>query len=274
MVPVDATLEAVVKHDRLVVVTALIAVIALSWAYLLAGAGMGMSAFEMTRISQLGTAADMADMAMTTPAVWTPSYAVLMFFMWWIMMVAMMLPSAAPMILLFAAVNRKQCETGYPHVGTSIFAVGYLAAWAGFSLATMILQWGFERTGVLSPTLVGTNAIFGGIVLLTAGVYQLTPIKHACLRHCRSPIAFLSTHWRRGAHGALRMGLVHGAFCVGCCWFLMGLLFLGGVMNLYWIAGIALFILFEKTVPAGHWLGNAIGVGLLVWGTRMLALAF
>jgi predicted metal-binding membrane protein len=273
-VPVDATLEAVVRRDRLVVVSALTAVIALSWAYLLAGAGMGMSAFEMTRMSQLGMAGGMAGMAIMTPAVWTPGYAVLMFFMWWVMMVAMSLPSAAPMILLFATVNRKQRETGHPYVATSIFAVGYLAAWAGFSLVAVILQWGFERTGILSPMLVGTNVIFGGVLLLAAGVYQLTPIKHACLRHCRSPLAFLSTHWRRDARGALRMGLVHGAFCVGCCWFLMGLLFFGGVMNLYWIAGLALFVLFEKTVPAGHWLGYATGVALLVWGAGMLALAF
>ncbi len=272
--PVDATLEAVVRHDRLVVVTALIAVIALSWAYLLAGAGMGMSALEMTRMSQLEMAGGMAGMTMMTPAVWTPGYAVLMFFMWWVMMVAMMLPSAAPMILLFATVNRKQRETGHPHIATSIFAVGYLATWAGFSLGATILQWGFERTGILSPMLVGTNVIFGGVLLLAAGVYQLTPIKHACLRHCRSPLAFLITHWRRDARGALRMGLVHGALCVGCCWLLMGLLFFGGVMNLYWIAGLALFVLFEKTVPAGHWLGYVTGVALFVWGVGMLALAF
>jgi predicted metal-binding membrane protein len=277
--PVDATLEAVVRRDRLIVVTAVTAVIALSWAYLMAGAGMGMSAFEMTRMSQLGMAGgtsegEMAGMAMMTPVVWTAGYAVLMFFMWWVMMVAMMLPSAAPMILLFATVNRKQRETGHPHVATSVFAVGYLAAWAGFSLVAMILQWGFERTGILSPMLVGTNVIFGAVLLLAAGVYQFTPIKHACLRHCRSPLAFLSTRWRRGARGALRMGLLHGAFCVGCCWFLMGLLFFGGVMNLYWIAGLALFVLFEKTVPAGHWLGYATGVALLVWGAGMLALAF
>ena len=273
-VTVDATLEAVVRRDHLVVVTALTAVIALSWAYLLAGAGMGMSAFEMTRMSQLGTAGDMSEggMAMMTPAVWTPGYAVLMFFMWWVMMVAMMLPSAAPMIFLFATVNRKQRETGHPHVATSIFAVGYLAAWAGFSLVAVILQWGFERTGILSPMLVGTNVIFGAVLLLAAGVYQLTPIKHACLRHCRSPLAFLTTHWRRGARGAIGMGLEHGAFCVGCCWFLMGLLFFGGVMNLYWIAGLALFVLLEKIVPAGHWLGYATGVALLVWGAGMLAL--
>ena len=272
-VPVDATLEAAVRRDRLVVVTAVIAVIALSWAYLLAGAGRGMSAFEMTRMSQLGIAGGMAGMAMMTPAVWTPGYAVLMFFMWWVMMVAMMLPSAAPMILLFATVNRKQRETGHPHVATSIFVVGYLAAWAGFSLVEVLLQRGFERTGIVSPMLVGTNVIFGGVLLLAAGVYQVTPIKHACLRHCRSPLAFLSTHWRRGVRGALRMGLMHGAFCVGCCWLLMGLLFFGGVMNLYWIVGLALFVLFEKTVPAGHWLGYATGVALLVWG-GMLVLAF
>jgi predicted metal-binding membrane protein len=277
-VSVDATLEAAVRRERVIVVTALTAVIALSWAHLLAGAGMGMSAFEMTRMSQLGMAERMSEvgmacMAMMTPVVWTLGYAVLMFFMWWVMMVAMMLPSAAPMILLFATVNRKQRETGHPHVATSIFAVGYLVAWAGFSLIAMILQWGLERTGILSPMLVGTNVIFGAVLLLAAGVYQLTPIKHACLRHCRSPLAFLSTHWRRGTRGALRMGLVHGAFCVGCCWFLMGLLFFGGVMNLYWIAGLALFVLFEKTVPAGHWLGYATGVALLIWGAGMLALA-
>jgi predicted metal-binding membrane protein len=279
-VSVDARLEAVVRRDRLIVVTALTAVIALSWAYLVAGASMGMSALEMTRMSQLGMAGGMSEgglvcMAMMTPVVWTPGYAVLMFLMWWVMMVAMMLPSAAPMILLFATVNRKQRETGHPHVATSIFAVGYLAAWAGFSLVAVILQWGFGRIGILSPMLVGTNVIFGGVLLLAAGIYQLTPIKHACLRHCRSPLAFLSTHWRRrGARGALRLGLVHGAFCVGCCWFLMGLLFFGGVMNLYWIAGLALFVLFEKTVPAGHRIGYATGVALLVWGAGMLALAF
>ncbi len=270
--PIDASLEAVVRRDRLVVVSALTAVIALSWAYLLAGAGMGMSAFEMTRMSQLGMAGGMAGMAMMTPAVWTPGYAVLMFFMWWIMMVAMMLPSAAPMILLFATVNRKQRDTGQPYVATSIFALGYLAAWAGFSLAAVILQWGFERTALLSPLLVGTHVIFGGVLLLAAGAYQLTPIKHVCLRHCRSPLAFLSTHWRRGARGALLMGVEHGAYCVGCCWFLMGLLFFGGVMNLYWIVGLALFVLFEKIVPAGHWLGYATGVALSVWGAALLAL--
>lgn len=247
------------------VVTALGAVIALAWAYLVTGAGMGMSALEMTQ-AQRGMAKDMPGMAMATPAVWTPGYAVLMFFMWWIMMVAMMLPSAAPMILLFAALNRKQRDSGQPYVATSIFALGYLAAWAGFSVVATMLQWGFELTGMLSPLLVGTNVILCGVLLVAAGAYQLTPMKHACLGHCRSPLA----RWRRGARGALRMGVEHGAYCVGCCWFLMGLLFFGGVMNLYWIVGLALFVLVEKTIPAGHWLGYATGVGLSVWGAASL----
>ena len=234
--------------DRFLVVSALVAVAALSWLYLLAGAGMDMLA----------------------PIAWTPGYAVLMFFMWWIMMIAMMLPSAAPMITLFATVNRKQHETGNRYVGTSVFAAGYLGVWAGFSLIAVILQWWFQRLGVLSPMLVSNNAIFGGVLVLSAGIYQLTPIKQACLRHCRSPLTFISTHWRPNASGALRMGLIHGAFCVGCCWFLMALLFFGGVMNLYWIAGLALFVLFEKTIPAGHWLGYAAGVILLFWGAGLL----
>ena len=270
---IDAALEAVVRRDRLVVVTALTAVIALSWAYLLAGAGMGMSAFEMTQLSQHGMTEGLQCPEMMTPAVWSPGYAGLMLFMWWIMMVAMMLPSAAPMILLFSALNRRQRESGRPYVATSIFALGYLAAWAGFSLVATILQWGFELTGMLSPLLVGANVVFSGLLLLVAGAYQLTPLKHACLRHCRSPLAFMGMRWRRGTRGALRMGVEHGAYCVGCCWFLMGLLFFGGVMNLYWIAGLALFVLFEKTVPAGHWLGYATGVGLSVWGAALLGVA-
>jgi len=185
----------------------------------------------------------------------------------------MMLPSAAPMILLFTTLNRKQRDAGQPYVATSIFAFGYLAAWAGFSLVAVILQWGFELTGMISPVLIGTNVIFGGVLLLAAGTYQLTPIKHACLRYCRSPLAFLGTRWRRGAGGALRMGLEHGAYCLGCCWFLMGLLFFGGVMNLYWIVGLALFVLFEKMMPAGHWLGYATGVALSIWGAALVAFA-
>ncbi len=236
-------------RDRLIVVFALLIVVGLAWAYLWTGAGM----------------------SMMMPAVWTPGYAVLMFFMWWIMMVAMMLPSAAPMILVVARANHQHFHTGRAHVVTSIFVLGYLATWAAFSLVATLAQWGLERKGLLSMSLVSTSAWLSAGILIAAGIYQLTPLKRACLRHCRSPLAFISSHWRPGALGALQMGVVHGTFCVGCCWFLMGILFVGGVMNLYWIAGIALFVLIEKVVPAGRWLDYGTGVVLLVWGAGMLA---
>jgi len=274
-VTVDTMVEAVVRRDRRAVLIAIACVIALSWAYLLAGAGAGMSPLDMTHMAGLETEApeDVAEMSMMTPASWTVGYAALMLLMWWIMMLAMMLPSAAPAILLFAAVNRQQADAGRPYVATVVFASGYLAAWGAFSLVAVTLQWAFERTGVLSPALVSTNMIFGGTILLAAGVYQLTPLKHACLGHCRSPHGFLGTHWRPGVGGAVRMGAEHGIFCVGCCWLLMGLLFFGGVMSLYWIIGLALFVLLEKTAPIGHWVGYASGVGLSVWGGVTLARA-
>lgn len=272
-VPGDTRLEAVIRRDRLIVFAALVVVIALSWAYLFAGAGMGMSGIEMTRMSQLALAGNNASTSMMTHTAWTPGYAVLMFVMWLIMMVAMMLPSAAPLILLFATINRRQRELGGPIVKTGIFVLGYLSAWAAFSLVAVGLQWWFERSGNISPMLVADNAIFAGLLLLVAGVYQLTSAKHACLRHCRSPLAFLSTEWRPGTAGALRMGLLHGAYCVACCWALMGLMFFGGAMNLYWIAGLALYLLFEKSVPSGHWLDGTAGIALVVAGAGMLLLA-
>ena len=193
-----------------------------------------------------------------------------MFVIWWVMMVAMMLPSAAPMMLLFAALNRKQKERGNPFVPTALFASAYLIAWAGFSVVAVALQWGLDRMTLLSPMLVSSSAALGGVLLLAAGLYQLTPLKQACLKHCRSPLQFILTRWRGGA---FRMGMEHGAFCVGCCWFLMGLLFFGGVMNLFLIAGIAVYVLIEKTIPAGHWIGYVIGIALIVWGVIALSWA-
>jgi predicted metal-binding membrane protein len=283
-------LESLLRRDRVVVITALSAVIVAAWIYILAGAGMGMSAFEMTAITRApagmtqsggdmpgmamgaGPSGAMPDMAMAVmaPMTWTPGYAVLMFFMWWIMMMAMMLPSAAPMILLFAMVNRRQRENGAPYVPTGIFAAGYVLVWGVFSLVAVGAQWGLERSGLMSSMMASTSALLGAGLLIGAGIYQLTPLKHACLRHCRSPIFFISHHWRPGDLGALRMGIEHGAFCTGCCWFLMALLFYGGVMNLYWIVGIALFVLLEKTLPAGHWLGRVTGGLLIAWGAALV----
>jgi predicted metal-binding membrane protein len=262
---IDKAIEGAIKRDRFVVLGALGFVVALSWIYVLAGAGMNMSAFEMTRLSS-----GEASIGMMMPATWSLGYASLMFVMWWVMMIAMMLPSATPMVLLFAAMNRKQKESGDPYVPTTLFASAYLVAWAGFSLVAVAVQWGLESLALLSPMLVSASVILGGGVLIAAGIYQLTPLKQACLKHCRSPLQFVLTRWRGGASGAFRMGLEHGAYCVGCCWFLMGLLFFGGVMNLYWIAGIAIFVLLEKTIPVGHWMSRVVGFVLILWGIIVL----
>ncbi|MEC7791610.1 MAG: DUF2182 domain-containing protein [Pseudomonadota bacterium] len=276
-------LESVLRRDRLVVVIALVAVIVLSWVYVLAGAGMGMSAFEMTRMTQPvgvidSTQPSMQGMSMGGTAVggtmitgtWTVGYAVVIFFMWWVMMFGMMLPSAAPLLLLFARMMRKEKDKGAPYVPTGVFALGYVIMWAAFSAIATGAQWGLEASGLLSGIMVGTSAVLGAGLLIAAGVWQLTPWKNACLRHCRSPIGFLSAHWRPGRTGAFRMGLVHGAFCLGCCWFLMALLFYGGVMNLYWIIGLALYILIEKLLPAGTRIGQLTGVVLIAWGVVLL----
>ncbi len=260
-------IETVVKRDRLILIGGLVAVVVLSWVYILVGAGMDMTAFEMTAITKNASAMVMQ------PASWTPTYALFMFFMWWVMMIAMMIPSASPVILIFAAINRKQRVKGTPFVSTSVFVLGYIIAWGGFSLLAAALQWGLERVGLMSAMMIATSGLFSGLVLILAGVYQLTPLKHACLRHCRSPIQFVTHHWRKGPFGALRMGIEHGGFCLGCCWTLMILLFVGGVMNLFWIVGLAIFILLEKTIPAGHRLGSLGGIGLIVWGLWMLTLA-
>lgn len=287
-----SALETVLRRDRIVVIAALVAVIVAAWAYILLGAGMGMSAFEMTRettsgigasppegmamgsdAAMAGDAAGSDMMAAMAPMAWTPGYAVLMFFMWWIMMVAMMLPSASPMILLFARFNRSQREKGAPYVPTGVFALGYALVWAAFSQVAVAAQWGLERSGLLSSMMASTSVTLGAALLIAAGLYQLTPLKYACLKHCRSPLFFISHHWRPGEWGALRMGLEHGAFCTGCCWFLMALLFYGGVMNLFWIIGLAVLVLLEKLAPAGHWVGWVVGLGLIGWGTSLLLLA-
>jgi predicted metal-binding membrane protein len=154
-----------------------------------------------------------------------------------------------------------------------IFLGGYLLVWTGFSLVAALAQWGLERVGLLSMAMASTSAVFGGVILLAAGLYQFTPVKNACLRYCQNPVLFLSQHWRPGALGALRMGLRHGSYCLGCCWFLMALLFVSGVMNLIWIAGIALYVAGEKLLPLGHRLSRAAGLGLIVSGTIVLARA-
>jgi len=299
-------LEVMLRRDRAVVTIVLVAVITASWLYLLAGAGTGMYPHKMAMLSPTqmsmersipGTTGmlshetmtwtsehlSMADM-LVTPVTWTPGYALVMFAMWWLMMFAMMLPSASPMVLLHAAITRTglaRADDAGANVpshrlrsATGAFIAGYLVMWGAFSLVAVVAQWALERGELLSSLMMSTSTFLGAGLLVAAGLWQLTPLKTACLRHCRSPISFLSTHWRPGVSGAFRMGIEHGVFCLGCCWFLMALLFYGGVMNLIWIIGVALFVLAEKMLPAGVAFGRVSGVLLIAWGAWLGVTAF
>jgi len=250
----DELIARLVRRDRLVIAGSLLLVTVTAWWYMFAGAGMD-------------------TMAMSMPMPWSAGYASLVFLMWWVMMVAMMLPTAAPMILLFALVNRSNRAAGSPGVPTALFASGYLVAWGVFSLFATGVHWMLDQAGLLSVDMSSHSVSLGALLLVLAGVYQMTPWKHACLRHCRGPMDFVIRYWRPGRRGAMAMGLQHGALCVGCCWVVMGLLFLGGVMNLYWIAGIALLVLLEKLFPAGDYLGYASGIGFIAWGLWLLTRA-
>ena len=216
-------LAGLLRHDRIVVVTGLLAVILTSWVYLLAGAGVDMPA--------------MGGMLMPVASpVWTPGYFALTLAMWAVMMAAMMLPSAAPMLLLYDKIVRKRGEPGNTIGATSLFGLGYIGVWAGFSVAAVVFQYGLDKAKLLSPMMETTSIALAGLLLVLAGLYQWTPLKQTCLRRCRSPLEFITTEWRGGRRGAFAMGLRHGAFCLGCCWALMLLLFVGGLMNFVWIA--------------------------------------
>jgi predicted metal-binding membrane protein len=251
-------LHALLRRDRATVFASLVAVIVLAWGYLILGAGIEIDAMDVGG-GQI--------MLMAPP--WTPGYAGLIFLMWAIMMVAMMLPSAAPTILLVAALARGR---SMPSAG--LFTLGYVLVWICFSLIATLLQWSLDKAGMLSETMAARGAVIVGIVLIAAGAYQWTPLKQACLRHCRSPLAFLTHHWRQGAAGAVTNGVRHGLFCLGCCWTLMALLFVGGLMNLLWIAALALLVLIEKTLPWGGRMSRVTGAALVAWGAVTLAGAY
>ena len=241
--------------DRLLVIAGMAGIIAISWAYLVIEAG--------------GMGGGMTAMVQLRPR--DATGLVLLFLMWAVMMVAMMVPSAMPMILLQAAVARK-IEGGRSFaVSLGVFVAGYIAVWSLFSIAATVLQAFLERLALLSPMMVSNSPQLGGLILVAAGVYQLTPAKDICLKHCQTPIAFVAAHWRPGLGGAFRMGFHHGLFCVGCCWLLMALLFVGGVMNLLWIALIAAFVLLEKIARLGTRTGRALsGLGLMLAGGWLL----
>jgi predicted metal-binding membrane protein len=193
-------------------------------------------------------------------------YPLLLFIMWWTMMMAMMLPSAAPAILTFGAISRKLAEKGAPAVPLAVFVAGYAAIWTSFAAAAVALQLLLSQTIALSMMMAVTSAVVGGGLLVAAGLYQMSPLKSACLRKCQMPMMYFARNWQRGYLGALRMGLSHGLYCLGCCWVLMGLLFYGGVMELRWIVGLALYVAAEKLIPAGNRLSHFTGILLIGWG--------
>jgi predicted metal-binding membrane protein len=192
--------------------------------------------------------------------------------MWVIMMIGMMTPSATPMILIYARVARQAEKDGKSIASTGWFAFGYFLSWSGFSLFAAVAQAALEHAALVTPMTTTVAPRIGGMVLIAAGLYQGTPIKQACLRHCRSPFAFLQTQggFRKGIANSVRLGLSHGLYCIGCCWMLMALLFAGGVMNVAWIAAIAIFVLIEKIVPAWRAIARLTGVALIVAGLWFL----
>ncbi|HVH79969.1 MAG TPA: DUF2182 domain-containing protein, partial [Stellaceae bacterium] len=253
---------AVLRRDRAVVLGSLALVVALAWVWLWLGAGIDMEEMDMGG----------GQMMLMMPE-WSISYGLVVFAMWAIMMVAMMLPSAAPVTLLVANIARKRAAAGGAFgANTALFVLGYLTVWFGFAATATLLQWGLDEAGLLSDTMAVASRLVVAAVLVAAGIYQWTPLKETCLRHCRSPLDFLLFHWREGGFGALKSGLGHGAYCLGCCWMLMALLFVGGVMNLAWIGAIALLVLIEKTLPWGGWMGRLVGVVLVLWGAATLAI--
>jgi len=234
----------VIRHERLIVAAGIALLVGLSWWFLVSGAGM--------------------ESHMAMPGMAPPPLTALVL-MWWLMMVAMMLPSAAPAVLLYARVRHTR-GADVDVAQSWVFVAGYLAVWLFFSILAASLQ-----QLLAGPSMALENPTLASVLLIVAGLYQLSPFKGACLRECRSPAQFLSRHWRPGATGAVRLGIIHGAYCVGCCWLLMALLFVGGVMNFAWIAALTVVVGIEKLVPRGDWVGRALGAALIAWGIARLA---
>jgi len=248
--------------EQLLFLLCLLALTALAWLMLL----------QMARdMSAPGGMADAAMAGMLMP--WSLTDALLMFAMWLVMMIGMMLPSALPMLLIYQQMLRKRMPAPQRHLALLLFCSAYGLVWAGFALGATVLQWALEQLALLSPGMRSSSTALGAGLLLVAGVYQWLPSKAVCLEHCRGPLHFLLGYWRPGVLGGWRMGLAHGAYCLGCCWALMGLLFVVGVMNLLWVAVIGAFILLEKNLPRGLWLGRLCGLSLLGWSLWLLATA-
>ena len=255
-------LPALPRTERWLLGAAVCALAIFAWVYL---------GYETQRMNVSGVSECMR-MKMSGPENWSwPLGALLsLFLMWAIMMVAMMLPSALPMILTFGAVARDRERKGRPYVPLAIFVLGYVLIWLGFSVIAAIAQWVLHRQAMLSASMVITSAWLGGGLLLGGGIFQFTPLKNRCLSRCRGPLEFILTRWREGWGGALRMGLEHGIFCAGCCWALMALLFVSGVMNILWVAALTIFVCLEKALPARIQVSRLVGLILVGWGMFVL----
>lgn len=260
----------VLRHDRLITATALLFAVVGAAAFIAMGGGTGMSATGMSAHTGPAGALLAGTPDMVAPMQWTPGYALVIFVMWWLMMVAMMIPSAAPTILLYGALNRDQGAWGPLQ-----FVIGYLTIWAIFSAVATAAQGALASLGLISPMFMTlATPWMGAAVLIGAGLYQLTAFKAACLNNCRGPVASLTRRRRTGWAAAFRMGLLHGGFCLGCCWALMALLFVGGIMNIWWILGITVYVGVEKLAPGGDRLVRPLGVSLILAGIALLVLTF
>jgi predicted metal-binding membrane protein len=253
---------AIASRDRVFILTCLVAISALAWVYLVHLDRQMSSSMEYDTM--------MAKMGMTMDMPWTAADVFFTFAMWAVMMVGMMSGTAAPVLLLFAAARAGRGGRG-ARLAVLMFGLGYLATWVGFSGCAALAQWALHQTAMLSPAMTASNPYLSGGILIAAGVYQMTPWKGACLTQCRSPLGFLMTHWRDGQFGALQMGVRHGAYCLGCCWALMCVLFVVGVMNLVWVATLTGFVLLEKIGPAGAIIARVAGAALVVAGVALIA---
>ena len=253
-------LDTLLRRDRAIVGTALVAIVLLAWLYLFhhSGAMPGM------------TMADKPSMTMSHNHAGDVVEVMLLFVMWTVMMIAMMVPAAAPMILTFAMVQRKRREQDQASIPTALFLLGYAVVWTAYAAAAALAQWRLHEADLLSTAMASASAWLGGVLLLVAGVFQWTSLKDACLAKCRSPLSFVMTEWREGATGAFVMGTRHGAYCVACCWALMALLFVVGVMNLLWVVGLTVFVLAERVLPGGPAVSRAAGALLVVAGVIVL----
>lgn len=264
-----SAIEHLLARDRVIVIATLILSVALSAGYILLGAGTGMSSIDMS--AETGPAGALVGGIpdMISPHVWSLRYGTVVFAMWWLMMIAMMVPSAAPTILLYGALHRER------GAGPALeFLTGYLAIWGAFSLVATLIQAILAASGMMSAMYMNLATLFtAAVVLICAGAYQLSPIKAACLEHCRGPVASLTRHRRTGWAAAFRMGVVHGRYCLGCCWALMALLFVGGIMNIWWIAAMTVYVAIEKLAPGGKQVSRIMGGALVVCGLALLARA-